>query len=72
MVDSTQASPVIQRPIEHGVDVVLHSATKYLGGHSDMLGGAIVCRTEEQHKALISRVRVLGGTLSPFDCFLLR
>ncbi|HKS93216.1 MAG TPA: aminotransferase class V-fold PLP-dependent enzyme [Gammaproteobacteria bacterium] len=70
--DNTFATPVLQRPFEYGVDFVMHSATKYLGGHSDVLGGAIVAR--ESH-ALAERLRFLqseaGAVPSPFDCWLL-
>ena len=70
VVDSTFASPVVCRPLEHGADVVVHSATKYLGGHSDATGGVAVGRRE-----LLSRVRRarvdLGGQLGPDEAFLL-
>ena len=70
--DNTFATPVLQRPFEYGVDFVMHSATKYLGGHSDVLGGAIVAL--ENH-ALAERLRFLqseaGAVPSPFDCWLL-
>ncbi|MGH8292155.1 MAG: trans-sulfuration enzyme family protein [Gammaproteobacteria bacterium] len=70
--DNTFATPVLQRPFEYGVDFVMHSATKYLGGHSDVLGGAIVVR--ENHP-LAERIRFLqseaGAVPSPFDCWLL-
>lgn len=70
--DNTFATPVLQRPFDYGVDFVMHSATKYLGGHSDVLGGAIVAR--ESH-ALTERLRFLqseaGAVPSPFDCWLL-
>jgi len=69
-VDSTFASPVVCRPLEHGVDIVVHSATKYLGGHSDATGGVAV-----GVPSLIDRVRALrvdlGGSLSPDEAFLL-
>jgi cystathionine gamma-synthase/O-acetylhomoserine (thiol)-lyase len=70
VVDSTFASPAICRPLEHGVDVVVHSATKYIGGHSDVTGGVAVGSPE-----LLARIRhdrvELGGSLSPDDAFLL-
>jgi cystathionine beta-lyase/cystathionine gamma-synthase len=70
VVDSTFASPAMCRPLEHGVDVVVHSATKYLGGHSDATGGVAVGRPE-----LMSRVRAVrvdtGGSLAPDEAFLL-
>lgn len=70
--DNTFATPVLQRPFEYGVDFVMHSATKYLGGHSDVLGGAIVAR---ENNPLAERLRFLqseaGAVPSPFDCWLL-
>ena len=70
--DNTFATPVLQRPFDHGVDFVMHSATKYLGGHSDVLGGAIVARAAHP---LAERLRFLqseaGAVPSPFDCWLL-
>ncbi|HVM28059.1 MAG TPA: aminotransferase class I/II-fold pyridoxal phosphate-dependent enzyme [Mycobacteriales bacterium] len=70
VVDSTFASPVVCRPLEHGADVVVHSATKYLGGHSDATGGVAVGAPE-----LLTRVRRarvdLGGQLGPDEAFLL-
>ncbi|MEO6205166.1 MAG: aminotransferase class I/II-fold pyridoxal phosphate-dependent enzyme [Mycobacteriales bacterium] len=70
VVDSTFASPAMCRPLEHGVDVVVHSATKYIGGHSDVTGGVAVGDPE-----VIARVRRtrsdLGGSLSPDDAYLL-
>jgi len=71
VVDSTLAPPVICRPLEHGADLVLHSATKYLGGHSDVTGGVV-----SGHPDLIKAVRRLridtGGSLAPDDAYLLR
>ncbi|MBU6422329.1 MAG: aminotransferase class V-fold PLP-dependent enzyme, partial [Gammaproteobacteria bacterium] len=70
--DNTFATPVLQRPFDYGVDLVMHSATKYLGGHSDVLGGAIVTR---EPNPLAERIRFLqseaGAVPSPFDCWLL-
>jgi cystathionine gamma-lyase len=70
-VDSTFASPYIQRPLELGADIVMHSSTKYLGGHSDVLGGILVTSDD----ALAERLRFLqnaaGAVPSPFDCWLL-
>ncbi len=69
-VDNTFATPVVQRPLELGADLVMHSATKYLSGHSDVIAGALVARDRELHE----RVRFLqfsaGAVLGPFDCFL--
>jgi cystathionine beta-lyase/cystathionine gamma-synthase len=71
VVDSTLAPPVICRPLEHGADLTVHSATKYIGGHSDVTGGVVTGQIE-----LISQVRAArvdtGGSLSPDDAFLLR
>jgi len=70
VVDSTFASPVVCRPLEHGADLVLHSATKYLGGHSDATGGVVVGRPD-----LVARVRAvrvdLGTALAPDEAWLL-
>jgi cystathionine gamma-synthase len=70
--DNTFASPVLQRPLALGADLVMHSSTKYLGGHSDVLGGIIVAR--EAGPALDRLVEfqaAAGGVPSPFDCWLL-
>ncbi|MGO9802930.1 MAG: trans-sulfuration enzyme family protein [Steroidobacteraceae bacterium] len=71
--DNTFATPVCQRPFDFGVDLVIHSATKYLGGHSDVLGGIVVVREDA---ALLERLcawqRMAGAPLAPFDCWLLR
>lgn len=69
--DSTFASPYIQRPLEHGIDVVVHSATKYLNGHSDALGGAAVTADESLGERLKFLQNGLGSIPSPFDCFLI-
>ena len=71
VIDSTLAPPVICRPLEHGADLVVHSATKYIGGHSDTTGGVVTGRIE-----LISSIRAVrvdtGGSLAPDEAFLLR
>jgi cystathionine beta-lyase/cystathionine gamma-synthase len=70
VVDNTFASPVLQRPLELGADIVLHSTTKYVAGHSDLIGGCVVTRDAE----LTERIRFLQNTIgavpSPLDCFL--
>ncbi|HEY7127623.1 MAG TPA: PLP-dependent aspartate aminotransferase family protein [Ktedonobacterales bacterium] len=71
VVDSTFASPVLIRPLEHGADLVMHSATKYLGGHGDALGGVVISRTQTHISSLQSYLRMLGGSLSPFEARLL-
>ena len=69
VVDSTFATPLLLRPIELGADVVVHSATKYLAGHGDVLGGALVSTAEHQD-ALRSLLQTLGPAMSPFESFL--
>jgi cystathionine gamma-lyase len=69
-VDNTFASPVLTRPLELGADIVMHSATKYLGGHSDVLGGALVVKDPELFKQLYFVQNATGGVLGPFDAFL--
>ncbi len=69
-VDNTFATPALQRPIESGADIVLHSTTKYLGGHSDILGGALVLRTKRQATKYAWLQNAVGAVPSPFDCFL--
>ncbi|HET9017208.1 MAG TPA: PLP-dependent transferase [Thermomicrobiaceae bacterium] len=71
VVDNTFASPYCQNPIDFGIDLVVHSTTKYLGGHSDLLGGAVVSRTPELAARISDRQYYLGATPSPFDCWLL-
>lgn len=71
LVDNTFASPVLQRPLELGCDVVLHSTTKYFGGHSDVQGGALVlARRGELYDKLHHIRHVLGSVASPFNCWL--
>jgi cystathionine beta-lyase/cystathionine gamma-synthase len=70
IVDSTFATPLIQRPAALGIDLVMHSTTKYLGGHSDLLGGAI-SGSEELVGRIAARRRILGGVMDPFSAFLL-
>ena len=70
-VDNTFASPVLMRPLELGVDIVMHSATKYFGGHSDCLAGVLATASPELHKQLYFIQNATGAVLSPFDAFLL-
>ena len=71
IVDNTFMSPYFQRPLELGADMVMHSTTKFLNGHSDGLGGVIVCSTQEQADKLAFLQKSSGGILSPFECFLI-
>ncbi len=70
VVDNTFASPYVQQPLKLGFDLVVHSTTKYLGGHSDIIGGAIVTSHDGHHERLRFAQNALGATPSPFDCFL--
>ena len=70
MIDNTFASPVNQIPIDLGIDIVLHSATKYLGGHSDICAGA-VASTNENINIIFQKAKNLGGNMSDFMCYLL-
>lgn len=69
-VDNTFATPLLSRPLELGADIVMHSATKYLGGHSDVLGGALVVREQELFDRLYFVQNATGATLGAFDSFL--
>jgi len=71
VVDNTFATPYLQRPLELGADLVLHSATKYLGGHSDVIGGLIATRSDELAERLRFHQNAAGAVPSPFDCFLI-
>lgn len=71
-VDSTAASPVLTRPLTLGADIVMHSATKYLNGHSDVIAGALVAGTDSEYWARVKGVRAqFGGTLGSFEAWLL-
>ncbi len=70
VVDNTFLSPALQKPIEFGADLVIHSTTKYINGHSDVVGGAVVSRDKETHDLLTWWANALGLTGSPFDSFL--
>lgn len=69
-VDNTFATPVLTRPIELGADIVMHSATKYIGGHSDLMGGALVAATKELHDQLYFVANATGAIMGPFEAFL--
>ena len=70
IVDNTFMSPYFQRPFEFGVDVIVHSTTKYLNGHSDVVGGAIISRESETAEKIASLTNALGTACSPFDAWL--
>lgn len=69
-VDNTFLSPALQKPIEHGADIVIHSTTKYINGHSDVVGGAVVSKTQELHDQFAWWANCTGTTGAPFDSFL--
>jgi cystathionine gamma-lyase len=70
-VDNTFASPYLQNPMDLGADIVMHSATKYLGGHSDVVMGMLVCNSAELHERLTFIQNACGGVPGPMDCFLM-
>ena len=69
-VDNTFATPYLQKPLDLGADIVMHSATKYLGGHSDVIAGALIVKDEELGNQLHFQQFATGGTLGPMDSFL--
>ncbi|RSK26661.1 methionine biosynthesis PLP-dependent protein [Bacillus sp. HMF5848] len=71
IVDNTFYTPILQNPLDHGAHIVLHSATKYLGGHNDVLAGLIVAKGTQLCEKLAMFHNTIGGTLSPFDSWLL-
>jgi cystathionine gamma-synthase len=70
VVDNTFATPYLQQPLSLGADLVIHSATKYLGGHSDVIGGLVVTRSDAVAERLRFHQNAAGAVPSPFDCFL--
>ena len=72
VADNTFASPALQRPLELGCDLVMHATTKYLGGRSDVLGGAAIARVDDEAFAQVRMAQLYGGAVpSPFDCWLI-
>jgi methionine-gamma-lyase len=70
VVDNTFATPLLCRPLEHGADIVLHSVTKYLGGHSDVVGGVLVFADTDRYRSVWHRTMELGATPDPFAAWL--
>jgi cystathionine beta-lyase/cystathionine gamma-synthase len=70
-VDNTFATPYLQQPLHLGADLVVHSTTKYIGGHSDVVGGAIMTNNDDLEKQIRFHQNALGAVPSPFDCWLL-
>lgn len=71
VVDNTFASPYVQRPLEFGAHIVVHSTTKYLGGHSDVIGGAVITSLQDEHQQLKFYQNAAGAVPGPWDCWLL-
>ncbi|RDB26082.1 Cystathionine beta-lyase [Hypsizygus marmoreus] len=71
IVDNTMMSPYLQRPLEHGADIVYDSATKYLSGHHDLMAGVITCNRDDIAKQLAFTINSVGNALAPVDAFLL-
>jgi cystathionine beta-lyase/cystathionine gamma-synthase len=70
VVDNTFATPYLQRPLELGADIVVHSTTKYLGGHSDVVGGAVIVKDDGLYERLAFLQNAVGAVPGPMDCFL--
>ena len=70
VVDNTFMTPILQRPFDWGADIVIHSLTKFLNGHADVVGGVIVVKTEEQYQTIRNVLNHLGGVLPPLESFL--
>jgi cystathionine gamma-synthase len=70
VVDNTFATPAVQRPLDEGAGAVVHSTTKYLGGHSDVVGGAVVVNDRALHEQVRFVQNAVGAVPGPFDCFL--
>lgn len=71
VVDNTMMSPYLQRPLEHGADVVYDSATKYLSGHHDLMSGVVTCNRDDLAKQIAFTINAVGNALTPIDSFLL-
>ena len=70
VVDNTFMSPILQKPLKLGADVVLHSLTKFLNGHADVIGGVIIAKDKQSYEELRRTLNLLGGTINPFNAFL--
>jgi methionine-gamma-lyase len=70
VVDNTFSSPLLQRPLDHGADVVVHSMTKYINGHADVVAGMIVCGDQAHHEKVEAMLHSLGGTMDPHQAWL--
>src|SRR5512146_3143675 len=70
VVDNTFASPVLQKPLDLGADLVLHSVTKFINGHADIVGGIVVSKTEALHKKIRAMLVNLGANMDPHQSYL--
>ncbi len=70
VVDNTFASPILQKPLTLGADIVIHSMTKFINGHADVVGGMIITKTEDQFKILRKNLNLVGGVIGPINAFL--
>ncbi len=70
VIDNTFASPYLQNPLDFGIDVVVHSTTKFIGGHSDVVGGAVITSDEAVYEQVKFHQNAIGGTPGPMDCYL--
>ncbi|WP_066309100.1 PLP-dependent aspartate aminotransferase family protein [Bacillus sp. FJAT-29814] len=71
IIDNTWATPIFQNPLEFGIDIVVHSASKYLGGHSDIVGGALITSTEIMNRLFYDEYQLFGGAMPPYEAWLL-
>lgn len=71
VMDNTYATPIYQQPLEYGIDMVVHSASKYMGGHSDIIGGIVVGKEEDINQISLNERELFGAVMSPFDSWLL-
>lgn len=71
VVDNTFASPYLQRPFEHGADIVVHSLTKFINGHSDVVGGMIITKNEKLYRQIKPVLNIFGGTMDPHQAWLI-
>jgi cystathionine beta-lyase/cystathionine gamma-synthase len=71
IIDNTWATPLFQKPLTQGIDIVVHSLSKYLGGHSDLLGGALVSRKEIMERIFTKEFLLFGAVFSPYEASLL-
>lgn len=71
IVDNSYSTPIFQKPLKLGADIVVHSATKYFSGHSDAVGGLLICTQEQREKIFSAEYMTLGGTMSPMNAWLI-